>query len=142
MNNGTLDKVIELFDAQYDLFKKNFPESNELDIYEDVRHELVQEFEKIKESVPDDQITKTVISKLIARSQKGVRVYGQSCDRTDLSEAEWLQHLHEELMDATVYAQKLLTTKYQDIQATDNRVAELASENKILKMKLEKMETK
>ena len=142
MNNGTLDKVIELFDAQYDLFRKNFPESNELDIYEDVRHELVQEFEKIKESVPDDQITKTVISKLIARSQKGVRVYGQSCDRTDLSEMEWLQHLHEELMDATVYAQKLISTKSHAIQERNDRVAELEIEVNRLEDKIKDMETK
>tara|TARA_B110001454_G_scaffold194106_1_gene195424 strand:+ start:1599 stop:1832 length:234 start_codon:yes stop_codon:yes gene_type:complete len=33
--------------------------------------------------------------------------YGVNTERTDLSILEWLQHLQEELMDATVYIEKL-----------------------------------
>jgi len=33
--------------------------------------------------------------------------YGTTLNRTDLSEVEWLNHLQEELMDATAYIEKL-----------------------------------
>jgi hypothetical protein len=33
--------------------------------------------------------------------------YGVNTERTDLTTLEWLQHLQEELMDASVYIEKL-----------------------------------
>lgn len=125
MTDQKWDKLLELLDAQYELFRTNFPESNELDVYEDVRFELVEELNKIKESEPADSITKKVVGKLAARSHKGVRAYGQSCDREDLSEIEWLQHLHEEILDSSVYCQKLIEMKLHDNAKQEERVNEL-----------------
>jgi len=42
------------------------------------------------------------------RSAKGESKYGVTMEREDLNMLEWLTHLQEELMDATVYVQKLI----------------------------------
>lgn len=38
---------------------------------------------------------------------EGKKKYGATLERNDLSIVEWLQHLQEELMDATGYIEKL-----------------------------------
>jgi hypothetical protein len=60
--------------------------------------------EKIK-----DTIVESVIKQFKQRSEVGINKYGVTLDRTDLSTLEWLQHFQEELMDATLYIQKLKT---------------------------------
>ncbi len=48
-----------------------------------------------------------LISECENREQRGLRKYGTSMDRTDLSFDEWLQHFKEELLDGLVYLQKI-----------------------------------
>jgi hypothetical protein len=48
-----------------------------------------------------------VCKALKQREQTGMIKYGVNTERTDLSTLEWLQHLQEELMDASVYIEKL-----------------------------------
>lgn len=45
-----------------------------------------------------------VTRQLIERDQHGRQKYGVTLDRTDLSHADWLQHMAEELMDGAGYA--------------------------------------
>ena len=54
-----------------------------------------------------DRNVKNVITQLRSREEKGMSKYGVNTERKDLSTLEWLQHLQEELMDATVYIEKL-----------------------------------
>ena len=54
-----------------------------------------------------DTIVESVIEQFKQRSNVGINKYGVTLDREDLSTLEWLQHLQEELMDATLYVQKL-----------------------------------
>ena len=54
-----------------------------------------------------DSNVEKVCKALKKREEKGMKTYGVSTDRTDLSTQEWLQHLQEELMDACVYIEKL-----------------------------------
>ena len=51
-----------------------------------------------------------VISDLKHRELKGVETYNTTMDRTDLTQQEWLQHLYEELLDASLYTKKLIKT--------------------------------
>ena len=44
------------------------------------------------------------------RSQTGIRKYGTTLEREDLNFLDWLQHLQEELMDATLYVERLKTS--------------------------------
>ena len=48
-----------------------------------------------------------VVKQLRDREEQGLRKYGVNTERQDLSNLEWLQHLQEELMDASVYIEKL-----------------------------------
>ena len=57
-----------------------------------------------------DAITEAVVAQLRTRAEKGKLKYGTTMDRDDLTLMEWLQHLQEELMDATVYVEKLKQT--------------------------------
>lgn len=53
-------------------------------------------------------IEEKVIAEIRERARKGEAKYGTTMDRDDLSFVEWVQHLKEELMDAVVYAQKII----------------------------------
>ena len=48
-----------------------------------------------------------LITEFQSREERGLRKYGTSMDRTDLSFDEWLQHFKEELLDGLCYLQKI-----------------------------------
>ena len=56
-----------------------------------------------------DSIVKKLIDKHIERSEQGYKKYGTDLDRNDLVLRDWMQHLQEELMDASLYLEKLMT---------------------------------
>lgn len=53
------------------------------------------------------RIEEQVIEQIRQRAARGKEKYGVTLERDDLSIVEWLQHLQEELMDATAYIEKL-----------------------------------
>ena len=55
----------------------------------------------------EDPIVLKVMSKFYDRSQRGIEKYGTMLTRTDLDLTDWLNHLQEELMDATLYIERL-----------------------------------
>jgi hypothetical protein len=54
-----------------------------------------------------DSIVFEIIKEFGERAQKGYEKYGTDMDRTDLSVADWAQHMREELMDGLVYLTRL-----------------------------------
>jgi hypothetical protein len=54
-----------------------------------------------------DKIVERVRDAFRKRSERGLKKYGTTLERNDLTHLEWLQHLQEELMDATLYIEKL-----------------------------------
>jgi hypothetical protein len=54
------------------------------------------------------KIENRVCKKIEERAEVGKNKYGVTMDREDLSKEQWLIHLQEELMDASVYIEKLL----------------------------------
>lgn len=54
-----------------------------------------------------DTVVESVLEAYKKRSKEGIDKYGTTLDREDLNPLEWLQHLQEELMDATLYVEKL-----------------------------------
>ena len=50
------------------------------------------------------------IKDLYKREIRGLKEYGTTLDRTDLSQDEWLQHAYEEALDLALYLKKLLLT--------------------------------
>jgi hypothetical protein len=62
------------------------------------------DFETYEQS---DPIVAAVIRKMYQRSQVGIKKYGTTMERDDLSYAEWLTHLQEEMLDAAIYCERL-----------------------------------
>ena len=56
-----------------------------------------------------DTILVRVLTKYRDRAARGQEKYGTTLDRTDLTAQQWLLHLQEELMDATLYCEKLMS---------------------------------
>jgi hypothetical protein len=54
-----------------------------------------------------DPIVNSVVSSYKERAEFGFAKYGTTLERDDLTLMQWLQHLQEELMDATLYIEKL-----------------------------------
>jgi hypothetical protein len=64
-------------------------------------------FESENNTSGGDTIVQSVVDKFQERSEVGIKKYGVTLDRKDLSLLEWLNHLQEEMMDATLYIEKL-----------------------------------
>ncbi len=56
----------------------------------------------------NDPIVESVRQKLHYRSQVGIQKYGTDMGRSDLTYIQWLNHLQEELMDASVYIERII----------------------------------
>lgn len=54
------------------------------------------------------EVTNGLIRRLIQRDETGLRKYGVSLDRQDLTIEQWLEHQTEELLDGAGYAQSAL----------------------------------
>ena len=54
-----------------------------------------------------DKIVEDVIAKYRQRSEVGIAKYGTTLVENKATLIEWLTHLQEELMDATLYIEKL-----------------------------------
>ena len=70
-----------------------------------------------------DKKVENVVRQLRDREEEGLRKYGVNTERTDLTSLEWLQHLQEELMDASVYIEKL-KNDMKEMQATQEGLLE------------------
>ena len=63
-----------------------------------------------KEQEKKDKYVQAVKEKFEERSQTGIKKYNTTLERDDLSFLDWLNHLQEELMDATLYVERLKTS--------------------------------
>jgi hypothetical protein len=52
-------------------------------------------------------VAEAVALQIKERAKKGLQKYGVNAARTDLTPKQWLQHLQEELLDASVYLERL-----------------------------------
>ena len=64
------------------------------------------DFETYEQS---DPIVAAVIRKMYQRSQVGIKKYGTTLERNDLSTEQWIDHAIEEAMDLVLYLTKLKT---------------------------------
>jgi hypothetical protein len=73
---------------------------------------------KFELSVEDNNVNEICLE-YMKRADHGFKKYGVTTERTDLDLMQWIQHLKEELMDATVYIhriQKELKGKQDDLK--------------------------
>jgi hypothetical protein len=57
-----------------------------------------------------DTIVESVINQFRERSEVGIKKYGVTLDRTDLSTLDWISHAQQEAMDFVLYLEKLKQT--------------------------------
>jgi hypothetical protein len=57
-----------------------------------------------------DTIVESVINQFRERSEVGIKKYGTTLDRTDLSTLDWINHAQQEAMDFVLYLEKLKQT--------------------------------
>ncbi len=57
-----------------------------------------------------DSVVYRIAQLLKTRSETGIRKYGTTLDRTDLSIKQWIDHAIEEALDHALYLQKLKDT--------------------------------
>ena len=68
-----------------------------------------------------DPVVEAVRHDLHSRSQRGLSKYGVGLDRTDLGLADWLQHLYEELLDASLYVKRAIMTLRSELPGDGNQ---------------------
>ena len=60
----------------------------------------------------DPNVT-AVVQRMLNRAHFGLIKYGVTTERTDIDLKGWLQHLQEELMDATIYIERIKKEQQQ-----------------------------
>ena len=58
----------------------------------------------------DSETLAQVIQQFRKREAAGIKTYGTTVARNDLTTQQWVQHLQEELMDAVLYLERLKQT--------------------------------
>ena len=56
---------------------------------------------------PNDVNVDNVVKSLYNRMEAGYKKYGVTTERKDIDLMGWLQHLQEELMDASIYVERI-----------------------------------
>lgn len=85
------------------------PDSNaDVELYLNMKS-TVDEHNSRKLNTNLDVNVQSVIDKYESRARVGFKKYGTDTTRSDLSLMDWLTHLQEELMDATIYVERLKT---------------------------------
>jgi len=60
-----------------------------------------------------DSIVESVRKQFLDRSNVGIKKYGVTLDRKDLTVLEWLEHTKQEGMDQVLYLEKIIQTLKQ-----------------------------
>jgi hypothetical protein len=82
-------------------YRFKFEDGNKFWLFED-------EYKPLKNEPKKDPIVKSVLKKYKQRSKDGIKKYGCTLEREDLTDEEWFIHLQSELMDATLYIERIL----------------------------------
>ena len=62
-----------------------------------------------------DKYVQAVKKNFEKRSQVGIKKYNTTLERDDVDFVGWLNHLQEELMDATLYIERLKTSYAEEV---------------------------
>ena len=71
----------------------------------------------------DDGIVESLIKRFLSRSAKGIDTYGMTLEQNRMPVKDWNLYLQEELMDASLYLEKLRTIH----EETDEQVKKLTA---------------
>ena len=83
--------------------------------------DIIVTYDEPLKEVKKDKYVQAVKEKFEQRSQTGIRKYNTTLEREDLNFIDWLNHLQEELMDATLYVERLKTSYAEEITKESRR---------------------
>ena len=93
---------------------------------------------EMKQKVEDPIVLK-VMAKYYERSQAGIKKYGKTLDRDDLEFTDWLTHAQEEMMDATLYLQKIkeeLESMKKELKDIKEEIASSKTQSVVVKYEI------
>jgi hypothetical protein len=108
----TKNQLSELYDFM-EIMEDEIKTNTKKIFSEEIRaiRQAINEVEIIPEVIPVEQrgdaILIKVMTKYYDRSEMGIKKYGTTLENNSLPLMDWLNHLQEELMDATLYIEKL-----------------------------------
>lgn len=93
------------FELAIDTLKRanKFKKEKEMYLDEHIGDIVVNQPEVVRE----DSIVNEVVENFKERSRIGILKYNTTLDRTDIDFIGWVNHLQQELMDATLYLERL-----------------------------------
>lgn len=62
------------------------------------------------QEVKPDSVVESIVNQFRDRSSVGIKKYGTTLDRKDLSKLDWIEHAKQEAMDLILYLEKLKQT--------------------------------
>ncbi|WP_296683582.1 hypothetical protein [Flavobacterium sp.] len=62
------------------------------------------------EEVKPDSVVESIVNQFRDRSSVGIKKYGTTLDRDDLTTKDWIEHAKQEAMDLILYLEKLKQT--------------------------------
>jgi hypothetical protein len=102
---GNLDEQYDPRYANIESLGLNPQDDSDVELYNKMQL-AIQEHQTSKNLELDPNV-QSVITKYKDRARAGFEKYGTNTTRTDIDLQGWLTHLQEELMDATIYIERL-----------------------------------
>lgn len=78
-----------------------------------------------------DSIVFETIKDISARAEVGLKKYGTTMDRTDLTASDWVEHAYQELLDGALYLKRLkkdMVALQQELEASKLEIEFLRKE--------------
>jgi hypothetical protein len=102
------EKLYEKYIAWVDQVAEDIPEKSHFEIDEIVNaiSDILEEDSELIHQFPD-KIVREVVAKYKTRSDTGIKKYNTTLEQNNTN--NFLVHLQDELMDATLYLQKLIS---------------------------------
>lgn len=90
----------------------------------------------------NDGIVQSLIKRFLSRSAKGIDTYGMTLEQNRMPIKDWNLYLQEELMDASLYLEKLRTVHDETdekVKILSNKIKESQNRTNSIKKDLEKI---
>lgn len=90
----------------------------------------------------DDGVVESLIKRFLSRSAKGIDTYGMTLEQNRMPVKDWNLYLQEELMDASLYLEKLRTIHEEtdeQVKKLSTNIRESQAKTDALRESLEKM---
>lgn len=104
---GNTDEQYDPRYANMEVIGLDPEDTSDLELYTSMQKSIQEHKASKQKELPLDPNVEAVINKYEDRARVGFEKYGTNTTRTDIDLQGWLTHLQEELMDATIYIERL-----------------------------------